>query len=107
MAANDDSGGSVDSYLSFTARTAGTYFVGVSGYGNTAYNPALAGSGRIGSTGVYELVLRAGATTAGRSVGGVRVMGFRDEPAAAISPDAFAALAAALQGSTGTSSRRR
>jgi subtilisin family serine protease len=106
VAANDDSSGSVDSYLSFTARTAGTYFIGVSGYGNTAYNPALGGSGRSGSTGIYELVLRAGSTTAGRGAGGMRVMGFRDEPAA-VQQATFAALATAVQSAAGTSSRKR
>ncbi|MFM9059116.1 MAG: DVUA0089 family protein, partial [Planctomycetaceae bacterium] len=105
LAANDDAGGSFDSYLAFTARTAGTYYVGVSGYGNAAYNPARAGSGRIGSTGVYELVLRDGSRTTTRASGGMHVMGFRDDPAARIQQAAFAALA--TQPAAGTSSRKR
>ncbi|RLT06070.1 MAG: hypothetical protein DWI23_02155, partial [Planctomycetota bacterium] len=58
LASNDDSGGSFDrydSYLVFTAQTTGTYYVGVSGYGNVAYDPSTAGSGSSdGSTGDYS-----------------------------------------------------
>jgi subtilisin family serine protease len=57
LAVNDDFGGSLDSYLVYTAPAAGTYFVGVSGYGNSGYQPATAGSGRAGSTGRYRLDL--------------------------------------------------
>ncbi len=57
LAANDDSGGSLDSYLMFTAPAEGAYFVGVSGYGNASYQPGTAGSGRAGSTGSYRLDL--------------------------------------------------
>ena len=57
LASNDDFGGSLDSDLTFTAATTGTYFVGVSGYGNSAYQPATAGTGRAGSTGSYQLDL--------------------------------------------------
>jgi len=80
----------------------------VSGYGNAAYNPATAGSGRAGSTGVYELALRDGSTIAARNAALVRVMGFRDEPAVVRSA-AFAALASAatLPASPGSPSRRR
>jgi Ca2+-binding RTX toxin-like protein len=35
----------VDSFLNFTATTAGNYFIGVSGYSNFSYNPFVAGSG--------------------------------------------------------------
>jgi subtilisin family serine protease len=57
LASNDDFGGAVDSYLTYTAAAAGTFFVGVSGYGNSAYLPATAGTGRAGSTGMYRLDL--------------------------------------------------
>ena len=57
LASNDDFGDSLDSYLTFTAATAGTHFVGVSGFGNSAYQPAVAGTGRAGSTGSYQLDL--------------------------------------------------
>lgn len=40
--------------LTFTATTSGTYYVGVSSYGNTAYNPQIAGSGVAGTTGAYS-----------------------------------------------------
>jgi subtilisin family serine protease len=57
LAANDDSGGSLDSYLAFVAPAAGTYFVGLTGYGNSQYQPSSGGSGRAGSTGGYRLDL--------------------------------------------------
>lgn len=53
VASNDDHDGSLDSYVSVSLPTAGTYYVGVSGWGNAAYNPLRAGSGRAGSVGVY------------------------------------------------------
>jgi hypothetical protein len=76
VAVNDDAGGSLDSLLAFTARTAGTYFVGISGYGNAAYSPSRAGSGRVGSTGVYQVQFDFGPLPG--SATGTRAMGFRD-----------------------------
>ncbi len=90
QAANDDASGSLDSYLAFTARTAGTYYVGVSGYGNSAYNPARAGSGRVGSTGVYQVSFGFGAIPS-RGRGSVRMAGFRDSASVAARHAAFAA----------------
>jgi len=55
LAANDDTSGTPDSSLSFTAPKAGVYYVGVSGSGNVAYKPSRAGSGRTGSTGAYQI----------------------------------------------------
>jgi Ca2+-binding RTX toxin-like protein len=46
---------SYDSYLDFTAQQTGTYYVGVSGYSNSSYNPSAAGSGSGNSTGNYNL----------------------------------------------------
>lgn len=46
---------SLDSYLNFTATTSGTYYIGVSGYGNFSYNPFVQGSGTSGSTGNYGI----------------------------------------------------
>jgi len=80
LAANDDDGSSFDSLLTFRASTAGTYFVGISGYGNSGYNPTRAGSGRAGSTGVYQARF---ALTAATANVGVRTAGFRDTAAAA------------------------
>jgi subtilisin family serine protease len=57
LATNDDYGGSLDSFLSFSAPAAGTYYVGLTGYGNSQYQPSVAGSGRAGSTGRYRLDL--------------------------------------------------
>lgn len=48
---------SYDSYLDFSAPTEGTYYVGVSGFGNFDYDPTVAGSGAFdGSTGDYSLI---------------------------------------------------
>ena len=55
LAFNDDFGGSLDSYLDYTASTSGTYYVGVSGYRNASYSPLTAGSGTAGSTGTYAV----------------------------------------------------
>ncbi|CAG1009129.1 Thermophilic serine proteinase [Phycisphaerales bacterium] len=54
LAANDQFFGQ-DSYLDFFVQTGGTYYLGVSGFGNDRYNPAVAGSGNSQSTGVYNL----------------------------------------------------
>jgi subtilisin family serine protease len=83
LAANDDSGGSLDSYLAVRVSAAGTYYVGVSGYGNGSYSPTRAGSGRSGSTGAYQVRLAFSATTAGKTIGSA---GRRD----AASPPALA-----------------
>ncbi|MBD2126175.1 DVUA0089 family protein [Microcoleus sp. ZQ-A2] len=48
---------SLDSFLEFTATTAGTYYLAVSGKGNSSYNPFVQGSGTSGSTGSYNLEL--------------------------------------------------
>ncbi len=79
VAANDDDGATYDSFRTYRATVAGTYYVGISGYGNRGYNASRAGSGRAGSTGVYqaEFTLSPLATTVGP-----RIAGFRDSPAA-------------------------
>jgi len=56
LAANDQFYGR-DSFLDYFVTTGGTYFVGVSGFPNADYDPAVAGSGRTQSTGVYNLRL--------------------------------------------------
>ncbi|MFM9024864.1 MAG: DVUA0089 family protein [Planctomycetaceae bacterium] len=109
LAANDDSGGSNDSLITFTPTTAGTYYVGVSGYRNSAYNPATAGSGRTGSTGVYQLAMRTTVAARPSAAGLVRVLGFRDEPAA-VPTATFAALGsgpAALPAAGRVAARKR
>jgi subtilisin family serine protease len=55
FAANDDDGGSTDSRISFTAPKNGSYYVGVSGFGNMAYSAKRGGSGVAGSIGTYEV----------------------------------------------------
>jgi subtilisin family serine protease len=77
LVANDDFAGSFDSYVSFTARRSGTYYVGISGYGNHLYRTTLAGSGRSGSTGFYDLQLMFGADPTRRSTV-ISVMGTPD-----------------------------
>lgn len=58
LAANDDYGGSLDSSLVFTPPAAGTYFLGVSGYGNARYAPVKGDGTVAGSVGEFELALR-------------------------------------------------
>lgn len=48
---------SPDSYLEFTATTSGTYYLAVSGKGNSSYNPLVQSSGASGSTGSYNVEL--------------------------------------------------
>ncbi len=55
LAADDDSGTGSYSLLRYNA-PAGTYYLGVSGYANTSYNPAQAGSGVVGDTGYYRVI---------------------------------------------------
>ncbi|MCA9126859.1 MAG: pre-peptidase C-terminal domain-containing protein [Planctomycetales bacterium] len=57
IGSNDNRTGSTDSEFTFTSAAGGRYYVGVSGAGNASYNPSLAGSAAIGSTGDYELVI--------------------------------------------------
>ncbi|NCY02527.1 MAG: hypothetical protein EBX36_06345 [Planctomycetia bacterium] len=87
LARNDDAGGSLDSLLSVVALTGGTFFVGISGYGNAAYSAIRAGSGRAGSTGTYEVAFRFGALpqqTPFRGSAGMRALGAPES-----SPDAL------------------
>ena len=49
---------SKDSFLTWTAVADGTYYVGVSGFGNSAYDPRTVTAGRrAGSTGNYRLTV--------------------------------------------------
>lgn len=94
LARNDDAQGSFDSYLSFTARTAGTYFVGITGYRNSTYNAVTGRNAMSGSTGAYEVVLSFGQTPSSNAV---RMLGMRDAAPqqAGLSSAAFAAFAGA------------
>jgi len=73
---NDDAQGSLDSYLTFVAPAAGTYYVGVSGFRNFAYNPATGRNVAAGSTGAYEVAFAFGAAS---RTNAVRMLGVRDE----------------------------
>lgn len=44
-----------DSYIDFFLRSAGTYYIGVSGFGNSNYDPEISGSGTTQSTGAYSI----------------------------------------------------
>jgi hypothetical protein len=62
LSSNDDGAApgeisSYDSYLEYTISGTGTYYVGVSGYSNTAYNPVTGEGDRTGSTGAYIISL--------------------------------------------------
>jgi hypothetical protein len=102
---NDDSNGSYDSYLSFTAQTAGTYFVGVSGYGNSNYWANNGIRARDGSTGGYEVAFTLSAIPTKRMSEMVRTLGFRDDDTAAQPRTARQAAFAAHAAATTTTAR--
>ncbi len=56
LAANDNATGKY-SRIDYTFAAAGTYYIGVSGYANSTYDPKASGSGKVGSTGDYSLTL--------------------------------------------------
>lgn len=56
IASNDQTFGQ-DSFIDFFVFTGGTYYIGVSGFGNADYDPQVAGSGTSQSLGVYNLRL--------------------------------------------------
>ncbi len=62
---NDDGNSGNYSLLEFAPTVEGTYYVGVSSFGNRAYNPSTYGSGPGGTTGLYTLEVN---RTAGREV---------------------------------------
>jgi subtilisin family serine protease len=81
VAANDDSGGSLDSRVVIRPRQTAFFYVGVSGYGNSRYNPKWARTARLGSTGSYELALSFGDLPARRRIAetqAIRMLGFAD-----------------------------
>ena len=53
--ASNDQFFSQDSFVDFFVSSGGTYYIGVSGFGNEDYNPFVAGSGTTQSLGVYNL----------------------------------------------------
>jgi pimeloyl-ACP methyl ester carboxylesterase len=68
LAANNDAAGPGESssggasYLEYTFTTSGTYYIGVSGYGNTSYDPITGSGDGNGSTGAYKLIVSPGIT---------------------------------------------
>jgi subtilisin family serine protease/subtilisin-like proprotein convertase family protein len=56
LATNDQFFGQ-DSYIDFFVNSPGTYFIGVSGFGNSGYDPNIVASGNVQSLGQYSLRL--------------------------------------------------
>ncbi|MFM8414526.1 MAG: S8 family serine peptidase [Planctomycetota bacterium] len=96
VAANDDSGESFDSWLAIRPRTTAVFYVGISGYGNSRYNPRLDRSARAGSTGFYQVAFSFGELPEQRMLAeaaAVRLLGFADaEPRPQARTSLFAAL---------------
>ena len=94
--ANDDFGDSLDSRIVIRPQKTGYFHIGVSGYGNSRYDPQAARATRVGSTGRYELALSFGALPAGRrTADAIRMLGFADPaPQPQARPSLFAALGA-------------
>ncbi len=96
VAANDDHGGSLDSLVVINPRRTTFFYIGVSGYGNSRYNPKWARTARVGSTGSYELALSFGDLPARRRIAtteAIRLLGFADsDQHARARQDKFAAL---------------
>jgi chitinase len=65
LAANDDANGGLYSQLNYTFGATGTYYLGVSGYGNSSYNPVTGSGTAGGSTGDYNLSLNVSAVDPG------------------------------------------
>ena len=77
--ANDNFAGSLDSRVILTPRRTNVFFIGVSGSGNSRYNPRLARNARPGSTGGYQLALSFGSLPGSRpAVDTVHLLGFAD-----------------------------
>jgi subtilisin family serine protease len=104
LAFNDDAAGSLDSVLSFRAAVAGTYYVGVSGYGNGSYVPTRAPSGRNGSIGDYRVLFSISPAPGGGTGG--RVAGSRDA-AAPVPTSAFAMYGANWEAAVTAADRTR
>jgi subtilisin family serine protease len=99
LAFNDDTPGSLDSFLAFEAPAAGTFYVGISGFRNSAYNPVTGRYAAAGSTGDYEVTFAFGAASRANAV---RMLGTLDETSPPVAtrvdrswfaPAAFAAFA--------------
>ncbi len=104
LARNDDSGGSADSLLTFTIQATGTYYVGVSAYGNARYNPTIAGSGRAArTTGDYLLTVDVNEP---RQPATLSILGFPDEAVPSQVTERLRAAAFAELSSTGSSNSR-
>ena len=63
LASNDDGAApgessSLESYLTYTFTSGGTFYLGVSGYGNSSYNPTTGAGDTNGSTGDYSLTVQ-------------------------------------------------
>lgn len=76
---------SAEAYLDYTFNFAGTYFIGISGSGNSSYNPISGDGDGNGSTGSYLLTISpgfAGAALRGTDSSSVDILRFGDNPLA-------------------------
>jgi len=91
---NDDFGDSFDSRLLIRPQNAGVFFIGVSGFRNSQYDPRTGRGAREGSTGDYQLALTFGESPARRrAADAIRMLGFADgETTAQARGTLFAAL---------------
>jgi len=104
LARNDDHQRSFDSHLVFTARKTGNYFVGVTGYLNSSYNPATGRNASPGSTGTYEIALLFGQSS---NTIGINVLGFRNPVAERSSLNAAFASFASEQDQSPKTTRKK
>ena len=102
---NDDAGGSVDSLLTFSVQTTGTYFIGVSSYGNSRYRPMVDGSGRSGRT-TGDYLLTVDVTNASGQASAVSMLGFPDDAPPTQVVELMRSAAFASMSSSGRSSSR-
>jgi subtilisin family serine protease/subtilisin-like proprotein convertase family protein len=56
--ARNDNTNAQDSLIDFFVVTGGSYYIGVSGFGNAAYNPTIIASGTTQSLGVYDINMK-------------------------------------------------
>lgn len=80
IASNDNAIGR-DAGLTFQAPAAGTYYIGVSGVGNTAYNPTVPGGGTGSTHGLFDLSLT---KTSAVSSPDLEIASFQVSPAQAV-----------------------
>ncbi len=105
--ANDNIAGSHDSRVVLKPLRTNVFFVGISGAGNTGYNPEAARKSRPGSTGGYELTLSFSRLSGSRQTAdAIRLLGRADVPQHLNQSQLFLALAAEAFQTAGVTIRR-